>query len=161
MGADNRVAAVHVIFAIEKMHGAAETLGASSFFSEQLRHTGVSARPFDQGMRVVAIRRDEIIIMTRGRKSSDHDRFLPNVEMTKAADLLRLILLAGALFKAPKQQHQREHFDLVALPRLHGNHAVREIASRECERSKLRPKFTLRTKRKVKKKLLTNELRKN
>jgi hypothetical protein len=30
--------------------------------------------------------------------------------------------LAGALFKTANQQHQREHFDLVALlPRLHGD----------------------------------------
>src|SRR6266550_1048653 len=81
--------------------------------------------------------------------------------MAKAADLLRLILLAGSFLEAPKQQHQREHFDLVALRRLHGSHAVGEIATRECERSKLRPKFTDRTKSRVKNKLLRSEFRKN
>jgi hypothetical protein len=40
--------------------------------------------------------------------------------MTKSANLLRLILLAGAFLETPDQQHQREHFDFVALlSRLH------------------------------------------
>src|SRR5438552_15046368 len=81
--------------------------------------------------------------------------------MAKSADLLRLILLAGPFLEAPKQQHQREHFDFVVLRRLHRSHAVGEIATRECERSKLRPKFTAKTKRRVKNKLLRSELRKN
>jgi hypothetical protein len=37
--------------------------------------------------------------------------------MTKAADFLRLILLTRALLKAPNQEHEREHFDFVALLR--------------------------------------------
>src|SRR5207249_10284895 len=40
--------------------------------------------------------------------------------MTKTTDLLRLILLTGAFFETPNQQHQREHLDFVALlHRLH------------------------------------------
>src|SRR5439155_16351968 len=35
--------------------------------------------------------------------------------MTKTPDLLRLILLTGAFFETPNQQHQREHLDFVAL----------------------------------------------
>ena len=60
-------------------------------------------------VRVIAVSRDEVIVRTRGGNGADHDSFLSDVKVTKAADLLRLILLAGAFFKAPDQQHQREH----------------------------------------------------
>jgi hypothetical protein len=47
-----------------------------------------------------------------------HDNgFLPNVKVTKTADLLRLILLTRSFLKTPNQQHQREHLDFVALLR--------------------------------------------
>jgi hypothetical protein len=50
--------------------------------------------------------------------------------MTKAADFLGLILLAGALFETPNEQHQPEHLDFVALLRwLHGNQAARATAT--------------------------------
>ena len=48
---------------------------------------------------------------------ADNDRFLSDVKMAEAADLLRLILLARAFLKTPDQQHQREHLDFVALLR--------------------------------------------
>jgi hypothetical protein len=67
---------------------------------------------------VVAVRGDQIIIVTRGGDRADDDSFLPDVEVTKAADLLRLILLTRAFLETPDQQHQREHFDFVALLRL-------------------------------------------
>ena len=64
---------------------------------------------------MVAIGRNEVIIIAHRGDRADHDCLLPNVKMTETADLLRLILLAGAFFKPPKQQHQREHLDFVAL----------------------------------------------
>src|SRR4051794_6894532 len=100
-------------------------------------------------MSVVSIGRDEIIILSRSRKRTNHNCLLANVKVAEAADLLRLILLAGAFFETPDQQHQREHLDLVALRRLHGGHAVREIAARTRERSRLRPTLTVRTKIRV------------
>ena len=67
---------------------------------------------------MITIRGDDVIVRTRGRDRADGYRFLANVKMTEATDLLRLILLAGPLFEAPNQQHQREHLNLVALLRL-------------------------------------------
>ena len=66
---------------------------------------------------MIAISSDDIIVKTRCGDRTDDDRFLADVEMTEAANLLRLILLTGAFFKAPDQQHQREHLDFVALLR--------------------------------------------
>src|SRR5215813_2711643 len=64
---------------------------------------------------MVAVGGDDVIIVTNSGNRAGYNCFLPDVKMTKTADLLRLILLAGAFLKAPNQQHQREHLDFVAL----------------------------------------------
>jgi hypothetical protein len=111
---------------------------------------------------VVAISSDDVIIIAHGRDRAGHDCFLAYVKMTETADLPRLILLAGALFKTPDQQHQREHLDFVALlSRLHGGHAVCGTAARARDLSALRPKFMEKTKSRVKRRSLMSELRKN
>ena len=75
------------------------------------------AGSLDDGVRVIAISGDEVIVIARAGKRADNDRFLPDVKMTEAADLLRLILLTRPFLKTPDQQHQREHLDFVALLR--------------------------------------------
>src|SRR5437667_6377732 len=71
-------------------------------------------------MPVITISSDDVIIGAHGSDRPGHDSFLANVKVTESANLLRLILLTGAFFEAPDQQHQREHLDFVALlHRLH------------------------------------------
>src|SRR5262249_55737775 len=83
-------------------------------------------------------------------------------KVAETANLLRLILLAGAFLKTPDQQHQREHFDFVALlHRLHGDQAVRGTAARAREPSALRPRLMQTTKSRVNRRSLATELRKN
>src|SRR5947209_19503734 len=67
---------------------------------------------------MIAVGCYQIIIRPRGRDRAADDRVLPDVKMAKAADFLRLILLARARLETPNEHHQREHFDLVALLRL-------------------------------------------
>ncbi len=97
------------------MHRSAEPAGAAGHFAEKFRHTGVGARPTGEGMGVIAIGGDEVIVRPGGGDGAGHDRLLPDVEMAEAADFLRLILLAGALLEAADEQHHREHLDFVAL----------------------------------------------
>ena len=73
--------------------------------------------PRAKRMRMIAIGRDEVIVRPGRRDRAGHDRFLSDIEMTKAADFLRLILLARALFETADEQHRREHLDFVALLR--------------------------------------------
>src|SRR4029450_7384188 len=69
---------------------------------------------------MIAVGGDNVVIITNGSDSAGHNCFLTDVKVAKTADLLRLILLAGAFLKTPYQQHQREHLDFVALlHRLH------------------------------------------
>jgi hypothetical protein len=103
------------------MHRPTESARAAGLFSKKLRHAGIRARATGQRVGVIAIGGDYVIIRPHGSDRAGHDRFLTDVKMTKAADLLRLILLTGAFFETPDQQHQREHLDFVALlHRLHG-----------------------------------------
>ena len=160
MRADNGVSAVHVILAIEEVHRAAETARAAGFLAEQFGHAGIWACAARERMGVVAISGDDVIVVARGCDRAADDRFLANVKMAEAADLLGLILLTGAFFETPDQQHQREHLDFVALLGLHRAHAVRGSAFAR-ERSAPRSKLMQITKIDVKTRSLRSELRKN
>ena len=149
-----------MILAIKEVHGTAKSSRTSGFFSEKFGHAGVRARSARQCVGVVAIGSNDVIVRPRGRYSADDDGLLTDVKMAETANLLRLILLTGAFFKTPDQQHPREHLDFVALLGLHCVHAVRDSAFAR-ERSALRSKLMQVTKIAVKKRSLRSELRKN
>jgi hypothetical protein len=121
-----------MVFLIEEMHRASEATRTAGCLSEEFSHARVRTRATGKRVRVIAIRGDEVIIRSRRRNRATDDGFLADVEMAKSTDLLRLVLLAGALLETPNQQHQREHFDFVTLLReLHaGLGSVREDGSR-------------------------------
>ncbi len=142
MRANNGVPAVHVTAAIEKMHGTAQPARTTGFLAEKLRHARIRAGAAGERMCVIAIRRDDVIVVPHGRDGAGDDRFLSNVKMAEAAYLLRLILLARAFLETADQQHQREHLDLVAwLGPLHRKFTRREAmrlvrgSERRCGRS--------------------------
>src|SRR5260370_17634925 len=113
--ANDRVSAVHVIFLVEEMHRTAEALRAAGRFAKEFGHTRVGAGSARERVSVIAICGDDVIVLAHRGDGTDDNRFLADVKMAEAADFLRLILLARAFLKAPNQQHQREHLDLVAL----------------------------------------------
>ena len=116
-------------------------------------------------MPVITISSDDVIIGAHGSNCAGDYGFLTNIKVTETANLLRLVLLAGAFLEAPDQQHQREHLDFVALPhRLHGGHpaaAGRNREARAPDLSLLSPTFIHTTKNNVNRRSLTSELRKN
>src|SRR5207248_2159485 len=155
-------AAVHVVLLVKKMHRTAQPARAARLFAKQFRHARIGGCASSERVGVITVCRNDIIIIAYSGHRACYDCFLPNVEMAKPANLLRLVLLAGAFFKPPDQQHQREHLDFVALlRRLHGGHAVRGTAARTRELSALRPRLMQTTKRMVNKRSLASELRKN
>src|SRR5207248_651368 len=88
--ADDGMSAVHVVAAIEKMHGSAETARATGFLAEQLGHTRISARSARERMSVIAISGNDVVVTTRSGNRAADDCFLANVKMAEAADLLGL-----------------------------------------------------------------------
>src|SRR5260370_9842129 len=99
--ADDGVTSVHVIFLVEKMHRTAEPLRTARRFSEKFRHARVRARATPESVTVIPISGDDVIIVAHGRDRTGDHGFLTDVKMAEPADLLRLILLAGAFFEAP------------------------------------------------------------
>src|ERR1700731_1674987 len=160
MRADNGVPTVHVILAIEEMHRAAETARAAGFFAEEFGHAGLGTGSARERVGMIAVRGDDVVVTSRRRDRTTDDGFLADVKMAEAADFLSLILLTGAFFKTPDQQHQREHLDFVALLGQHCTHAARGSAFAR-ERSAPRSKLRQKTKSRVKKRSLRSELRKN
>src|SRR5207248_11035687 len=95
MGRHNGVSTVHVMFFIKEMHRTAQPAGTAGIFAEKFRHTGIGAGTAGQSVGMIAIGGDDVIVETRGRDGAGHDCFLADVQMTKTADFLSLILLAG------------------------------------------------------------------
>ena len=162
MSADDCVPAVHVVFLVEKMHGSAKSTRAAGLLAEKLCHARLCGCATGKSMPVITVCGDDVIIRANSSHRASHNRFLSNVKVTKSTNLLRLILLAGAFFEAPDQQHQREHLDFVALlQRLHGGQAVRGTGARARDPAALRPSLMQTTKSRVNNRSLTSELRKN
>jgi hypothetical protein len=101
----DRVAAIHVVLLVKKMHRPTESARAAGLFSKKLRHACIRAGAPGQGVPVITVSSDYVIIRPNGSDRPNHDGFLTDVKVTKAANLLRLILLTGSLFEAPDQQH--------------------------------------------------------
>ena len=68
--ADDGVAAVHETLLVEIVHGAAQALRAARGLAEQLGHAGVRAGAAREGVAVVAVGGDEVIIGPRGRDAA-------------------------------------------------------------------------------------------
>src|SRR5437868_4938163 len=143
---------------VKKMHRTAEAARTTGVLAKKLGHAGIGAGAAGEGVGVIAISGDDVIIEAGGGDGAGDNRFLPDIKMTKTADLLRLILLAGAFLEAPDEQHQPEHLDFVALlGRLHQDQVARAT------RTVLRGASARinRTKMAVKARSLRSELRKN
>src|SRR5436189_2974433 len=120
MSGDNGVTPIHMMFAVEEMHRAAQAARAACFLSKKLRHASIRTRAASKRVSVIAVGGDDIIVITNGSDGACYHCFLSNVKVAKTTDLLRLILLTGTFLEPPNQQHQREHLDFVALlHRLH------------------------------------------
>src|SRR5436309_7380490 len=147
------------------MHRTPQPARAARFFPTQFRHARICTGAAGKSMGMISVSGNDVVIVAHGSDRAGHDCFLADVEVTKTANLLRLILLAGAFLKTPDQQHQREHLDFVALPhRLHGGHpaaAGRNRAARAPVLSLLCPAFMHTTKTNVNRRSLMSELRKN
>ncbi len=62
-------------------------------------------------MAVLSVGRDDRVASVQGTHRADGDRFLADVEMEKAADLLLLVELAGFLLQAADSDHLPEEIE--------------------------------------------------
>ena len=108
----NGMASIHVIGAIEKVHGPTQTSRASGRLAQKLSHASVKTGTSGNRMGVIAVGSDDVIVITRCGQGSNHDCFLANIEVTKPSNFLLLVSLRRTLFKTPNEKHLVEKVKL-------------------------------------------------
>jgi hypothetical protein len=58
---------------------------------------------------MLTIRGEDIVVRSERVEGTDGDRFLPDVQVTEAADEALGIGLARALFEPPREEHVAQH----------------------------------------------------
>src|SRR3569623_1942759 len=113
--ADQRVAAHEMMFDVEDVHGAAAAFARSRLFSVELGHHlfGIGAA-FD-GMHVVAITGDHIVVTrTRRLQHAVAAGLLAGIKMEESTDLALHIGFVAALLKTPREKHLAQQPFLVS-----------------------------------------------
>jgi len=106
LAADDAVATPEIARWIEKMHGTALALGTAGDPAVELGHEGIEVHAHGNGVAVVAIRRDHLVVLLHHRAATDGDRFLADVEMKEPADLAGLVGAQAAFLEAA-DAHER------------------------------------------------------
>src|SRR5213082_801856 len=78
----------------------------------QLGHHGGGRHAPRQGLTMLTVRRDHVVVVPQGRERPDRDGLLPDVEMAEPADLAERVRLGGLLLEATDQEHLAQHASL-------------------------------------------------
>ena len=113
LSADDAVAAPIVLVRREEVHRAALAFRAARGFAIKLGHALVHAHADGEGVAVVAVGGDDVVIVAHERAGADGDGFLADVEVEKAAHFSAVVLLQRLLLKAPHPQHLPQQPDFV------------------------------------------------
>ena len=95
------------------MHRSALALGTPSDFAEKLRHAFIHPHANREGMPVIPIGGDHVVILAHQRRCSNRDGFLPDVEMQKPAHFAKRVVLVGCFLKPPNSEHLAHETDFV------------------------------------------------
>mmetsp|Transcript_2429 Transcript_2429/g.6198 ORF Transcript_2429/g.6198 Transcript_2429/m.6198 type:complete len:201 (-) Transcript_2429:305-907(-) len=90
--AHDAVAAVKVVGAAVHVHGAAQALGGAGGAPEQLRHDLGHRTAARQHVAVVAVRRDDRVLLVECGLDATQHCLLPIIQVAEATDELRLVL---------------------------------------------------------------------
>ena len=118
LAADDAVPAPEIAGRIKIMHRAALALGAAGGLAVELGHERLGVHPDGDGVAVIAVRRDDVVVRAHQGAGADGDRLLADVKVEEAADLLRLIGAEAALFETPDAHHLAMQLDLVLARQL-------------------------------------------
>ena len=113
--ADDRVAAHEAQVLIEQMHRAAAAVRDAGGLAEQLGHHDPRIGALGEAMPVLAIGRDDVVLVVERVDRADGDGLLAGVEMAEAGDFAAAVHLGGLLFEAPDQRHAPIEVEQLAL----------------------------------------------
>jgi hypothetical protein len=87
------------------MHRATLPLHDAFFFGVQFRHNAIRIQPSCYRMPMVAIGRDDVVVICYRIHCAHGDGLLARVQMTEPFDLFHLVGAAGGCLEAPDQTH--------------------------------------------------------
>ena len=97
--------AVKTLLPAEHVHGATLALGIAANAPGEFRHHAAGFHAGGQHMPVVAVGGDHLIPRLQAHLHANHDRFLADVKVAKAANQPHAVKLAGLFLKPADQQH--------------------------------------------------------
>ncbi len=110
-GGDGQVAAHDAVPAevaprhVVEVHAAALGAADAADLAAQLGEQGPGIGAAGEGVAVVAVRRDDVVVGAQQAHRADADRFLPDVQVQEAADLPFDVELRAALLEPPDEEH--------------------------------------------------------
>ena len=105
LAADDAVAAPEMFRRGEEVHGAALALGAAGEFALQLGHELAHAHADGEGVAMVAVGGDDVVVLAQQRAGADGDGLLAVVEMEEAADPALLVDAQAAVLEGADTHH--------------------------------------------------------
>ncbi len=114
LAADDAVASPEVFIGGEVVHGASFAFGAAGGFAEELGHAFVHGHADHEGMSVVAVSGDKVVVfLVAGGDGADGYGFLADVEVQESADVALLVGTQGTLLEATDANHVAVEGDFV------------------------------------------------
>jgi hypothetical protein len=96
------------------VHGAALALGAAGGLAVELGHELVHAHADGDGVAVVAVGGDDVVVLAHEGAAAHGHRFLADVEVQEPTDLLGLIGAQRTFLEAADAHHRAEELDAGA-----------------------------------------------
>ena len=129
VAADDPVAAQEAALGVEQVHGAAAPARGAALAAEQLGHHDLRVGAARQHLAVLAVGREQVVLVAHRGDGADDRRLLPDREMQEAADLGLHVHLLRALLEVPDQEHLVEQLERGLLV---GQLALRRAPSAGC-----------------------------
>jgi len=107
--------AVKVLLDVEKVHRAALAPGQACLFAQQLRRAPHGIGTAHQGVPVIAVGSDHVIIRPCGMLRRHRHRLLADIQVTETTDMPLLVQLGHPLLETPDQEHFPVHLEQLLL----------------------------------------------
>ena len=111
LGADDGLAADEVVLGAVHVHRAALALAAPRRLAQQLGHDDARLHTFQDGVAVLAVAADDVILRAQRGDDAHAAGLLPDVEVQEAADPAERVFLGGLVLEATDQRHLVVHVE--------------------------------------------------
>ncbi len=97
------------------VHRAARPTRSSSGLAVKLGHDGLGGETLRQRLRVRAVRRDDVIVLSERQDAPGGGTLLADVEVTESSDFANRVGFFGLLLESPVKEHLSEELDELFL----------------------------------------------